>query len=683
MVKSISLFEETPEDLKTVQEKIEHLRKELNQHNYNYYVLSNPEISDFDFDQKLKELEALEQKYPQFYDTNSPTQRVGSDLSGKAKKVKHRFPMLSLSNTYTETDLSLFISTIQTQLGRPAKFSVELKLDGISISVKYKDGKYVQALTRGDGEYGEDVTAAVKAIQSVPLVLRGNNIPSDIEVRGEIVLPWQSFEKINKEREERGETLFANPRNAVSGTIKQFSPALVAKRNPEAIFYYLISENDDQLPPSQNARINLLSELGFKVDKHQCLDDPKKILSFIRDWSEKMVNYYVATDGMVLKLDDIADQKRLGYTAKSPRWAIAYKYPAQKKETKLLKVEFQVGRTGVITPVAIMNPIHLSGTIVSRATLHNFDFIRSLDLHEGDHVLVEKGGEIIPKVVSVVKDKRNNSNGEPISFPTRCPACNSQLIHSEDVSAIICPNHLACPPQVIGSIEHFCSRKAMNINIGPETIKELYVRQIVTNVADLYNINQDQLLTLPNFKEKSTNKLYNSIQESKKVSFPRVLYALGIPLVGETTSKLLVEYFESLEEIEKQDEKSLTEIDGIGPTIATSIVEFLKNERSRSLISRLEESGLQFKATENNQEEKTNILAKENVVVSGVFSKYSRDDIKALITKNGAKLSSSISGKTTLLIAGDNMGPAKREKAERLGIKILSEDAFLELISKS
>ncbi|MDO4789625.1 MAG: NAD-dependent DNA ligase LigA [Porphyromonas sp.] len=666
-----------------MKERIEQLREELNNHNYNYYVLGVPTISDFEFDALMKELEALEAKHPEFFDPLSPTQRVGSDLTEKGVKVKHTRPMLSLSNSYSFEDVISFVSRVKETIREDKiEYNVELKLDGISISIIYENGRLIQALTRGDGEQGEDVTASIKAIPSIPLKLRGaNTIPGRIEVRGEIILPWKRFEEINEERAKSGEELFANPRNAVSGTIKQYSPALVAYRRPEAYIYYIYTDDISLLPKTISERIKLLQTLGFKTESHgrvcSSVDD---ILEFIKHWESKRDDLPFATDGIVIKVNEIGQQEELGLTAKSPRWAIAYKYPAERKESKLIGVEFQVGRTGTVTPVGVMDPLHLSGTIVRRASLHNADYIKSMDLRIGDIVEVEKGGEIIPKIVKVRTDLRKEEDTFPIVFPSNCPECGTPLVRKEDVAAICCPNSTECPPQIINSIEHFCSRKALNINIGPETIKELYRKEMVKDVADLYTLTPMHFIQLKGFKERSALKLYDSIKGSLATPYNRVLYALGIPQIGETTAKLLAQKFKSIDNLSMQTTEALCEVEGIGEVVANSIKDYFQEERHITLIRRLKESGLKLEEDSSEQKVISEKLEGMTFVVSGTFSSHSRDEIKELITQNGGKVASSISSKTSKVIAGENMGPQKLEKANKLNIPIISEEDFLNLI---
>lgn len=667
-----------------MKEKIEQLREELNNHNYNYYVLGVPTISDIEFDALMKELETLEKQYPEFFDPLSPTQRVGSDLTEKGVKVKHARPMLSLSNSYSFEDVVAFSNRVKETIKEDTiEYNVELKLDGISISVIYENGRLLQALTRGDGEQGEDVTSSVKAISSIPLKLRsGNKIPERIEVRGEIILPWKRFKEINEERARVGEELFANPRNTVSGTIKQYSPALVAHRKPEAYMYYIYADDASFLPQSISERIKLLHSLGFKTESHgKVCRSTDEILEFIKHWESKRDDLPFATDGIVIKVDEIRQQEELGLTAKSPKWAIAYKYPAERKESKLIGVEFQVGRTGTVTPVGIMDPLHLSGTIVRRASLHNADYIKSMDLRLGDIVAIEKGGEIIPKIVGVRTDLRNDGATSPIVFPSNCPECGTPLVRKEDVAAIYCPNSTECPPQIINSIEHFCSRKALNINIGPETIKELYGKGMVKDASDLYTLTPMHLIQLKGFKERSALKLYDSIKDSASTPYHRVLYALGIPQVGETTAKLLAQKFKSLDNLSIQTTDSLCEVEGIGEIVAGSIRGYFQEERHTSFINRLKAAGLKLEVeTTSEQTITSKKLDGMTFVVSGIFSSHSRDEIKELITQNGGKVASSISSKTSKVIAGENMGPQKLEKANQLNIPIISEDDFLSLI---
>ncbi|MEE0997586.1 MAG: NAD-dependent DNA ligase LigA [Paludibacteraceae bacterium] len=665
-------------DKAIVKEQIERLRIELNQHNYNYYVLSSPTISDFEFDQKLKELQQLEERYPEFNDPNSPTQRVGSDLKNEFKQVFHKYPMLSLGNTYSEGEVLDFYERTRKALNEDFEIVCELKYDGTSISLTYKEGKLVQAVTRGDGEKGDDVTENVKTIRSVPLVLQGD-YPAEFEIRGEILMPWEVFERLNSERDKQGEPLFANPRNAASGTIKLQNSNEVAKRSLDAYLYYMLGEN---LPDDKH--INNLQQAkswGFKIsDATRCCKSIDEVFSFIKYWDVERKNLPVATDGIVLKVNSLSQQKKLGYTAKSPRWAIAYKFQAERECTRLNSVSFQVGRTGAVTPVANLDPVQLSGTVVKRASLHNADIIKGLDLHIGDMVYVEKGGEIIPKIVDVNRELRNELLGEPVNFIDKCPECGTPLERIPGEAAHYCPNEEFCPPQIKGKIEHFVSRKAMNINIGSESIELLFGLNLLKDSADLYKLKISDLQNLERWGEKSASNLINSINDSKNVPFSRVLFALGIRYVGETVAKKLAAAMSSIEEIETASFEQLTAIDEIGETIANSIIAYFGKDSNRLLVCKLKEAGLQFESEKNNTVA-SNKLEGLSFVISGTFSNHSRDELKSLIEQNGGKNVGSISSKTNYVLAGENIGPAKLDKAKKLGIKIISEDEFIAMIT--
>lgn len=665
-------------DKAVIKEQIEHLRIELNQHNYNYYVLSSPTISDFEFDQKLKELQQQEELYPEFFDPNSPTQRVGSDLKNEFKQVFHKYPMLSLGNTYSEGEVRDFYERTRKALNEDFEIVCELKYDGTSVSITYKNGLLTQAVTRGDGEKGDDVTENVKTIRSVPLVLQGN-YPDEFEIRGEILMPWEVFERLNSERDKQGETLFANPRNAASGTIKLQNSNEVAKRSLDAYLYYILGEN---LPDDKH--INNLRQAkswGFKIsDATRCCKSIDEVFDFIKFWDVERKNLPVATDGIVLKVNSLSQQKKLGYTAKSPRWAIAYKFQAERECTRLNSVTFQVGRTGAVTPVANLDPVQLSGTVVKRASLHNADIIKGLDLHIGDMVYVEKGGEIIPKIVDVNKELRNEALGETVNFIEKCPECGTPLERISGEAAHYCPNEEFCPPQIKGKIEHFVSRKAMNINIGCESIDLLFNLNLLKDSADLYQLKVTDLQNLERWGEKSASNLINSINDSKNVPFSRVLFALGIRYVGETVAKKLAAAMSSIEEIETASFEQLTAIDEIGETIANSIIAYFGKDSNRLLVCKLKEAGLQFKCEKNNTVA-SNKLEGLSFVISGTFSSHSRDELKSLIEQNGGKNVGSISSKTNYVLAGENMGPSKLEKAQKLGIKIISEDEFIAMIT--
>ena len=662
-----------------IKEEIEALRAELNQHNYNYYVLSAPTISDREFDEKMKHLQDLEMTYPQYADPDSPTQRVGSDLSKEFQQVVHEYPMLSLGNTYSESDVRDFYERVARSLNEPFEIVAELKFDGTSISVTYEHGRLARAVTRGDGTKGDDVTANVKTIRSVPLRLLGDNYPDELEVRGEILLPWAEFDRLNAEREEQEEPLFANPRNAASGTIKQQNPAVVAARKLDAYFYYVLGEN---LPSDTHwGNLEQARRWGFKISKAMKLcHSMDEIIDFINYWDTERKNLPVATDGIVLKVNSLTQQRNLGFTAKNPRWAIAYKFQAEQAETRLNSVSFQVGRTGAITPVANLEPVLLAGTVVKRASLHNADIIKGLDLHIGDQVYVEKGGEIIPKIVGVNKEARSFMIGDEVRFVKRCPVCGTPLVRIEGEAAYYCPNDMGCPPQIKGRIEHFVTRRAMNINMGPETVEDLYEAGLVTNVADLYELKMADLMHLERWAEKSARNLMESLRNSKNVSFERVLYALGIRYVGETVARRLAKAFRSMERLEKATAEELLAVDDIGERIAESVIDYFSNERNREVVDRLKSHGLQMELPEEDTNGGNDKLKGLTIVISGTFAKHSRDEYKVMIERNGGKNSGSVSGKTDFILAGDNMGPAKLEKAAKLGVKIINEEEFLKMI---
>lgn len=664
----------------TAKEKIDSLRAELHRHNYNYYVLNAPEISDKEFDDMMRELQDMEQRYPEYQDDNSPTMRVGSDINKNFLQVVHKYPMLSLGNTYSKGEVTDFYERVKKLLNEDFEICCELKYDGTSISLTYEDGKLIRAVTRGDGEKGDDVTDNVKTIRTIPLVLHGN-YPRTFEIRGEILMPWMVFEELNREKEAREEPLFANPRNAASGTLKLQNSTIVASRKLDAYLYYLLGED----LPSDGHYENLqaASEWGFKTSEHtKKVRSLNEIFEYIDYWNTERKNLPVATDGIVLKVNSLRQQRNLGFTAKSPRWAIAYKFQAERALTRLNKVSYQVGRTGAVTPVANLDPVLLSGTIVKRASLHNADIIDGLDLHIGDMVYVEKGGEIIPKITGVDKDARSMLIGEKVKFITHCPECGSKLIRYEGEAAHYCPNETACPPQIKGKIEHFISRKAMNIDgLGPETVDAFYRLGLIKDTADLYNLRIDDIKNLERMGEKSAENIINGIAASKEVPFERVLFALGIRFVGETVAKKIAKSFADIEELENADLEKLKNIDEIGEKIARSIVVYFSNPSNRELIEHLRESGLQFCRKEEDMSEHTDKLSGQSIVISGVFTHHSRDEYKELIEKNGGKNVGSISSKTSFILAGDNMGPAKLEKAQKLGVRIVSEDEFLTLIS--
>ena len=658
------------------------LRQELHEHNYRYYVENAPVISDQDFDMMMRELQELEARHPEMHDDNSPSQRVGSDISSEFKQVAHRYPMLSLSNTYNRQEVAEWYESVRKGLhGADFEVCCEMKYDGLSISLTYENGRLVRGVTRGDGVQGDDVTANVRTIRCIPLVLTGEGYPEDFEIRGEILMPWSVFENLNAEREKAEETLFANPRNAASGTLKSQSSALVASRRLDAYLYYILGA---ELPSdSHYDNLETARQWGFKISegmlKAKTLDE---IYAFIDKWDTERKNLPVATDGIVLKVNSLAQQRQLGYTAKSPRWAIAYKFKAERERTRLVDVTFQVGRTGAVTPVANMEPVQLAGTVVRRATLNNEDFIRSFDLHIGDYVYVEKGGEIIPKIVGVDVESRDK-DAKPVTFAAVCPECGTPLVRYEGEAAHYCPNDASCPPQIKGRIEHFISRKAMNIDsLGPETVDEYYRRRLIRNVADLYDISV-QDINGDGSRERSARKIVDGIQASLSVPFERVVFALGIRLVGETSAKILARHFKNIDALMTATLDQLTQIDGIGEVMAKSVISYFHTPENVEIVERLRAYGLQMSLSEEQMSSATNILAGKSIVISGVFQKHSRDEYKALIEQHGGKNVGSISGKTSFILAGDNMGPAKLQKAEKLGVAIVSEDEFLQMIGEN
>ena len=664
-------------------ERIIQLRRELHEHNHRYYVLNQPTISDQEFDFLMHELQDLEARHPELYDANSPTQRVGSDLSQEFRQVAHRYPMLSLANTYSEQDVAAWYESVEKGLqGEPFEVCCELKYDGLSISLTYEDGRLTQAVTRGDGVRGDDVTANVKTIRSIPLVLSPTTPPlppKSFEIRGEILMPWKVFERLNAEREAAEEPLFANPRNAASGTLKSLSSALVASRQLDAYLYYLLG--DDIPAEGHYENLQAAASWGFKISQGmRKVNSLQGIYDFINYWDTERKNLPVATDGIVLKVNSLRQQRSLGYTAKSPRWAIAYKFKAERARTLLESVSYQVGRTGAVTPVANMEPVQLAGTTVRRATLNNEDFIRSFDLHLGDYVYVEKGGEIIPKIVGVDVDARPII-AQPVEFIKHCPECGARLVRYEGEAAWYCPNDTQCPPQIKGRIEHFISRKAMNIDsLGPETVDEYFHRGLIKNVADLYDIKVQQI-NGDGSRTKSAQRIVNGIAKSKDVPFERVVFALGIRFVGETSAKLLARHFKTMEALQQATAEQLTEVDGIGDVMAASIVSYFRNDDNRQLVERLKGYGLQMSLSDEQLSAQSDRLAGQSIVISGVFQHHSRDEYKALIEQHGGKNVGSISKKTSFILAGDNMGPSKLEKAQKLGVRIMSEDEFLQIIS--
>ena len=661
-------------------QRIEQLRQELHEHNHRYYVENQPTISDQEFDELMHELQRLEALHPEMYDANSPTQRVGSDLNSEFKQVAHRYPMLSLANTYNQQEVADWYDSVRRGLeGEDFEVCCEMKYDGLSISLTYENGRLVRGVTRGDGVNGDDVTANVRTIRSIPLVLSGDDYPQEFEIRGEILMPWKVFERLNAEREKAEEPLFANPRNAASGTLKSQNSALVASRQLDAYLYYMLGE---QVPcDGHYENLQAARRWGFKISegmrKVRTLDE---IYDFINYWDTERKNLPVATDGIVLKVNSQRQQRSLGFTAKSPRWAIAYKFKAERERTRLLEVTFQVGRTGAITPVANMEPVQLAGTMVKRATLNNEDFIRSFDLHIGDYVYVEKGGEIIPKIVGVDTDSRE-PDAKPVEFIKTCPECGTPLVRYEGEAAHYCPNDAGCPPQIKGRIEHFISRKAMNIDsLGPETVDDYYRRGLIRNVADLYDIDVQQI-NGDGSREKSARKIVDGIAASKEVPFERVVFALGIRLVGETSAKLLARHFKNIDALQNATLDELTHIDGIGEVMAKSVITYFHTPENQTIVERLRGYGLRMSLSEEQLASHTELLKGQTIVISGVFQKHSRDEYKAMIEQNGGKNTGSISAKTSFILAGDNMGPAKLQKAEKLGVRIVNEDEFLGMLN--
>lgn len=662
-----------------IEEKIVALRRELEQHNYNYYVLSAPTISDREFDEKMKELEQLEAEYPEYYDADSPTQRVGSDLTKEFRQVEHRYPMLSLGNTYSEEDVRDFYERTQRALGEPFEIVAELKFDGTSISLIYEGGRLVQAVTRGDGIRGDDVTANVRTIRSIPLKLHGDSFPDEVEIRGEILLPWAEFERLNKEREAQEEPLFANPRNAASGTLKQQNPAIVAERKLDAYLYYVLGEN---LPSDTHyGNLEAARSWGLKIsDAIKVCKSLSEIYDYINYWDSERKNLPVATDGIVLKVNSLRQQRLLGFTAKNPRWAIAYKFQAERERTRLNSVSFQVGRTGAVTPVANLEPVLLAGTVVKRASLHNADIIEGLDLYIGDQVFVEKGGEIIPKIVGVDVEARSFMLGEKVRFITKCPECGTPLVRPEGEAAHYCPNETGCPPQIKGKIEHFTTRRAMNINMGPETVEDLYNAGLIHNIADLYELKVTDLMQLERWAEKSARNLLESLRASKEVPFERVLYGLGIRYVGETVAKKLALTFKTIDRLCEATLEELTATNDVGERIAASVVKYFSDPRNIEIVERLKNYGLQMEVGEETASLQTDKLKGMSIVISGTFAHHTRDEYKELIERNGGKNVGSVSKKTSFILAGENMGPTKLEKAASLGVKLINEDEFLKML---
>lgn len=664
------------------EERILELRKELNRHNHNYYVLNNPEISDKEFDMLMKELEALEKEHPELYDSLSPTQRVGSDLSKGFDHIIHERPMLSLANTYSKGEVDEWFDRVKKGLeGEDFEITGEMKYDGTSISLTYEGGRLVRAVTRGDGTQGDDVTANVKTIRSIPLVLQPGDWPDKFEIRGEILMPWKVFDELNREREYNEDPLFANPRNAASGTLKTQDPREVAKRKLDAIFYYLLSDN---LPfGTHYANMEAARKWGFKVSgEMKILRSEEEVNGYIDYWDIARKELPVATDGLVFKVNSLRQQLNLGYTAKSPRWAVAFKFNPENACTQLQRVSFETGRMGIVTPVANLDPVLLSGTIVKRASLHNADIIKQLDIHEEDWVYVEKGGEIIPKITGVDKSRRM-PGALPVEFVSRCPECDTPLIKNEGDAAWICPNKYGCRPQITGRIEHFCARRMMNIDgIGEETAELLYAKGLVAVPADLYDLTKEQLSILERFGDKSAERILSGLEDSKKVPFERVVYALSIPNVGETTSKRLAKSVKSMERMQQMSVEELQAIPDVGPIVAQGIFDYLRDPVNIENISRLTSAGLQMQLSEDKMQAAGNALEGQSIVISGTFAHHSREEYKDLIEAYGGKNVGSISKKTSFVLAGENMGPAKYEKCQKLGIPLVSEDEFLKKIGQ-
>lgn len=680
----LDLFNTTSPESEAIaaeKEELVQLRKDLTEQNYRYYVLNAPTISDKEFDFKMHRLQDLEAKYPELYDPKSPSRQVGSDLKrgNGFQQMEHRYPMLSLQNTYSPEDVRVWYERVKKELGLAPQIVAELKYDGLSISLWYKDGTLVHALTRGDGVRGDDVIENIRTISSIPWHINRKDIPQEFELRGEVLMPWSSFERLNKEREEQEEPLFANPRNAASGTLKLQDSKEVARRSLNAYLYYLLGED---LPATTHyENLQRVRDWGFQVSEAiKCCDTFEEIIGFINHWDTARKGLPVATDGVVLKVNDLQQQEQLGFTAKCPRWAIAYKFQPEKQQSKLLSVTYQVGRTGIVTPVANMTPVQLSGTIVKRATLHNADFMQTLGLHTGDTVWVEKGGEIIPKITAVVHDKRTK-DASPIEFIHICPECGTPLIRYEEEAAWYCPNEEGCPPQIKGKIEHFVSRKAMNIDgIGKETIDQLYSEGLVYTAADLYQLTEDKLLALDGFQKKGTSNILRSIEASKQVPWNRVLFALGIRFIGETTAKKLARSFPSFNALKQATKEQLVQVEDVGQQIADSISEWMADKRHIAMVERLQESGVQLESIAEEPAHHTTLLEGKSIVISGTFSHYSREQLKQLVEDNGGKNVGSVSKKTSFILAGENMGPQKLQKAQELNIPIYTEDEFIHMI---
>lgn len=668
-------------DTSEAKQRIDHLREEINRHNHNYYVLNSPEISDKDFDMLLKELEALEKEYPEFSDPLSPTQRVGSDLTKGFEHVVHARPMMSLSNTYSINEVDEWFERVDKAIGgEDFEIVGEMKFDGTSISLTYINGRLTRAVTRGDGTQGDDVTANVKTIRSIPLQLLPGDWPEEFEIRGEILMPWDVFEKLNAERAYNEEPLFANPRNAASGTLKMQDPKEVARRHLDARFYYLLSDN----LPFNNHYENMLAaeHWGFKVSKAMTvMKTLKEVNDYIQYWDEHRKELPVATDGLVFKVNSLRQQLNLGYTAKSPRWAVAFKFNPERACTPLRFVSFETGRMGIVTPVANLEPVQLSGTIVKRASLHNDDILQELDIHEGDWLYVEKAGEIIPQITGVEKSKRN-PYASKIHFVSHCPECGTPLKRIYGEAAWVCPNKYGCRPQITGRIEHFCARRMMNIDgIGEETAELLYATGLVEKIGQIYDLTEEKLARLDRVGEKTAKRIMTGIEDSKKVPFERVLYALSIPNVGETTAKRLAGYVQTLDNLLSMSQEQLSTLPDIGPIIAANIYDFFRDPVNMENVEKLREAGVTLTLSEDKMAPKGDILEGKTIVISGTFSHHSRDEYKEIIDRQGGKNSGSISKKTSFVLAGDNMGPAKLEKCRSLGIPIMSEDEFLEMLA--
>lgn len=664
-----------------IKQKIDSLREELHRHNHLYYIENNPVLSDREFDQLLRELVDLEQAHPEYFDPNSPTQRVGSDLSNSFPQIVHTYPMLSLSNTYSEGEVTDFFDRTERLLGESFSIVAELKFDGSSISLRYIDGMLKYAVTRGDGEKGDDVTSNIRTIRSIPLRLNGSGWPSDFEIRGEILMPWSVFDELNRERERQEEQLFANPRNAAAGSLKLQNSSVVATRKLDAYLYNMLGAN---LPTSSHYdNLQLARGWGFKISEYskRC-NSKQEVLDYLNYWDKERKNLPYATDGVVLKVDSLIQQEELGLTAKSPRWAVAYKFQAEQAATRLESVSYQVGRTGVVTPVANLSPVQLSGTTVKRASLHNADIIDKRDLHIGDTVLIEKGGEIIPKIVDVDLDSRILV-GDKVRFIDRCPECNTPLVRKEGESAHYCPNDDLCPPQIVGKIQHFVSRKAMNIDgLGDETIELLFKEGIIHDVSDLYTMEYDRLIFLDRMGDKSVTNILSAIEASKNIPFDRVLFALGIRYVGETIAKKLAAHFSSMSRLQESTVDELKSVDEIGLRIAESVHDYLSNHKHIQLIERLKAAGIQMELTVKQGDPISTTLDNCTIVISGTFSQHSREEYKTIVESHGGKIGTSVGGKTTMILAGENMGPSKLEKARKLNIRIISESEFLKMIGE-